>query len=54
MKKFGYVSLLNQTEEVDKLLEGLQQGKLVTSKCKKCGVTLWSNHIYCSNCGERT
>ena len=50
MKKFGYVSLLNQTEEVEKLLEGLQQGKLVTSKCKRCGEVYLPPRMDCASC----
>jgi len=50
MKTFGYVSFLNQTEEVERLLEGLEQGKLVTSKCSKCGEVYLPPRSDCAAC----
>lgn len=35
--KFGYVSWLPETDLVAKVVEGLRQGKLLGTKCVKCG-----------------
>lgn len=35
---------------IHKFWENLKNGKLTTTKCKKCGEILWQPRIVCSNC----
>lgn len=48
--KFGYVSWLPETDVVMKVVEGLQQGKLLGTKCSKCGTRYLPPRQHCK-CG---
>jgi len=49
--KFGYVSWLPETDIVTKLVEGLKQGKLLGTKCSKCGINYLPPRTQCK-CGS--
>lgn len=36
--------------EISQFYQNLKQGKLTTTKCKKCGQLLWPPRIACPNC----
>lgn len=36
--------------EISQFFTNLKRGKLTTTKCKKCGETLWPPRIVCSKC----
>jgi uncharacterized OB-fold protein len=36
--------------QVSKFFQNLRQGKLTTTKCKKCNTLLWPPRIVCPNC----
>jgi uncharacterized OB-fold protein len=39
-----------KTTEISQFFQNLKQGKLTTTKCKKCGTLLWPPRIVCPNC----
>jgi len=39
-----------KTTEISQFFQNLKQGKLTTTKCKKCGQLLWPPRIVCPNC----
>jgi len=49
--KFGYVSWLPETELMAKFLEALKQGKLMGTKCQKCGAKNLPPRQHCK-CGS--
>jgi uncharacterized OB-fold protein len=49
--KFGYVSWLPETEFMQKFLEALKQGKLMGTKCTKCGTKNMPPRQHCK-CGS--
>ena len=49
--KFGYVSWLPETELMAKFLEALKQGKLMGTKCQKCGAKNLPPRQHC-RCGS--
>ena len=49
--KFGYVSWLPETEFMQKFLEALKQGKLMGTKCLKCGTKHMPPRQHCK-CGS--
>ena len=49
--KFGYVSWLPETEFIQKFLEALKQGKLMGTKCQKCGTKHLPPRQHC-RCGS--
>jgi uncharacterized OB-fold protein len=49
--KFGYVSWLPETELVQKFLEALKEGKLMGTKCQKCGTKYMPPRQHCK-CGS--
>ena len=49
--KFGYVSWLPETDVVVKVVEGLKQGKLLGTKCSKCGTMYLPPRQHCK-CGS--
>jgi uncharacterized OB-fold protein len=49
--KFGYVSWLPETEFMAKFLEALKQGKLMGTKCQKCGTKYLPPRQHCK-CGS--
>jgi len=49
--KFGYVSWLPETEVVARVVEGLKQGKLLGTKCVRCGARYLSPRAQCK-CGS--
>ena len=49
--KFGYVSWLPETELMAKFLEALKQGKLMGTKCRKCGAKHLPPRQHCK-CGS--
>mgnify|MGYP002396404764 CR=1 FL=1 len=49
--KFGYVSWLPETEFTTKFLEALKQGKLMGTKCQKCGTKHLPPRQHCK-CGS--
>ncbi|MFQ6089208.1 MAG: Zn-ribbon domain-containing OB-fold protein [Candidatus Methanofastidiosia archaeon] len=50
--KFGYVSWINETEEVQKFVQNLSSGKLTTTKCKKCGEIHLPPRLDCPHCNS--
>jgi len=49
--KFGYTSWLPQTDLMVKFTEALKQGKLMGTKCKKCGEKYLPPRAHC-RCGS--
>jgi hypothetical protein len=49
--KFGYVSWLPETEFMQKFLEALKQGKLMGTKCQRCGTKHMPPRQHC-HCGS--
>jgi len=49
--KFGYVSWLPETDLVARFIEGLKQGKLLGTKCGKCGAKYLPPRQHCK-CGS--
>jgi uncharacterized OB-fold protein len=49
--KFGYVSWLPETEFMQKFLEALKEGKLMGTKCQKCGTKYMPPRQHCQ-CGS--
>jgi len=49
--KFGYVSWLPETDLVLKFVEALKQGKLMGTKCSRCGVKYLPPRTQCK-CGS--
>jgi uncharacterized OB-fold protein len=39
-----------KTTEISQFFQNLKQGKLTTTKCKKCAQLLWPPRIVCPNC----
>jgi len=39
-----------KTTEISQFFQNLKQGKLTTTKCKKCSQLLWPPRILCANC----
>ena len=39
-----------KTTEISQFFQNLKQGKLTTTKCKKCGKLRWSPRILCPDC----
>ncbi|HKZ94850.1 MAG TPA: Zn-ribbon domain-containing OB-fold protein [Candidatus Bathyarchaeia archaeon] len=39
-----------KTTEISQFFQNLKQGKLTTTKCKKCSQLLWPPRIVCPNC----
>ncbi len=50
--KFGYVSWLPETEFVSRFIEDLKQGKLMGTKCVKCGERYLPPRQHCK-CGSQ-
>jgi len=48
--KFGYTSWLPQTELVNSFVEQLKNGKLMGTKCKRCGLKYLPPRAHCK-CG---
>jgi len=40
----------SKTTEISQFFQNLKQGKLTTTKCKKCAQLLWPPRIVCPNC----
>jgi uncharacterized OB-fold protein len=49
--KFGYTSWLPQTDLMDKFIDALKQGKLMGTKCSKCGEKYLPPRAHCK-CGS--
>ncbi len=49
--KFGYVSWLPETDLVARLVEALKEGKLLGTKCSKCGAKYLPPRAHC-RCGS--
>jgi len=49
--KFGYVSWLPETDLVARVIEGLKQGKLLGTKCSRCGARYLPPRAHCK-CGS--
>lgn len=49
--KFGYVSLLPETETVTKFMEELKNNRLMGTQCKKCGKKHLPPRAHCT-CGS--
>jgi len=50
--KFGYTSWLPETDMMVKFIEALKEGKLMGTKCKKCGEKYLPPRAHCK-CGSR-
>ena len=50
--KFGYVSLLLETEIEAKFMEELKSNRLMGTRCKKCGAKHLPPRVYC-HCGSK-
>ena len=49
-EKFGSVSFTSETKAVD-FLKFLEEGKMMTTKCRKCGKIYFPPKMDCSVCG---
>ena len=49
-EKFGVVSFTSETKAVD-FLKFLEQGKMMTTRCRKCGKIYFPPKMDCSVCG---
>jgi len=49
-EKFGVVSFTSETKAVD-FLKFLDEGKMMTTKCRKCGTIYFPPKMDCSVCG---
>lgn len=49
--KFGYTSWLPETPMIVKFIEALKEGKLMGTKCKKCGAKYLPPRAHCK-CGS--
>ena len=49
IEKFGTVSFTTETKAAD-FVTYLEQGKVMTTKCKKCGVTYFPPKLDCPKC----
>jgi len=49
-EKFGSVSFTSETKAVD-FLKFLEQGKMMTTRCRKCGKIYFPPKMDCSACG---
>lgn len=47
---FGYASIQPETEATLKLMEGLKEGKLLATRCAKCGVIYLPPRVHCKKC----
>ena len=49
-EKFGVVSFTSETKAVD-FLKFLEEGRMMTTKCRKCGTIYFPPKMDCSVCG---
>jgi hypothetical protein len=49
--KFGYVSWLPQTEFISEFVQGLKEGRLLGTQCKRCGAKYLPPRAHCK-CGS--